>query len=161
VALVVGVVLLLWSLQYANAGIRPGFDLPVAAVGVVLLVAGVVRGAVEYVVHSGDPTRPAGTWWYIVAGQCLFLAVFALATAGFGFDPTSAVLAVPNAALLLAYPFAMWGDAGYVRATSSTWQPDRWISLGAAVFVVATVGVGTFLVSPVYLYRRHRHLGTP
>jgi len=160
-ALVVGVVLVLWSVQYGNAGIRPAFDLPVAVAGGLLVVVAVGRVAFDRLAADDKSTRPARTWWYLLAGQCLFLTLFAVSTAGLGLDPTAAALSVPNACLLLAYPFAMWGDTAYVRSTAETWDPDRWVYLAGGLFVVATVGVGTYLVSPVYLYRRHRHLGTP
>lgn len=58
---------------------------------------------------------------------------------------------------VLAYPLALYKDARYVGSVSPTWAPSPRLYAVVGLLVVATAGILSYVVSPVYLYRRREH----
>lgn len=113
------------------------------------------------------PDGDAGTadrrddWWHVVPALPAYVVVHGVLSGATGLAPDHVVLVLPLLGFLLLYPVALLGDVRYVRAASGEWQPNRLVYGLLGLVVLATVGLASFLVSPYYLYRRHRHLGTP
>lgn len=89
-------------------------------------------------------------WWHTI----LFLPiamVIGIPLPGF----IQAMLFFP---ILLLYPIAMRKDAQWVTGTSSNWNPsaNKYTILGVLVFV--TFGLLSFIISPIYMYRRKKHV---
>ncbi len=55
--------------------------------------------------------------------------------------------------LALLYPIAIWRDMNFMRKTSE-WNPSsgRWVIAG--IFVTLTLGIGSLIISPYYMYKR-------
>jgi hypothetical protein len=101
---------------------------------------------------QGESTADArDDWWHVIAATPLAIvagglvggAVGGLIVLGFG----------------VLYPFALRGDAKWVAGTPADWNPDpnTYTAIGLAVFPL-TLGVLSFVVSPIYLYLRHTRL---
>lgn len=91
-------------------------------------------------------------WWQVIAITPLVLPI-----GGFIGGTVGGLLII---AFGLAYPLALRRDTKYVNSTTSTWEPNplTYTMIGLVVFPL-TLGILSYLVSPVYLYRRHKHTG--
>lgn len=59
---------------------------------------------------------------------------------------------------VLAYPIALRKDAQYVRTVSETWNPSVRFYTAIGIATVLTAGILSYFVSPVFLYRRFKHV---
>lgn len=97
-------------------------------------------------------------WWYGVVA-CFALLVVALASSALRAPVTLGVLSTVfvSAGVL---PIVIYKDAVHVRGTDGDWLPNP-VNYFLAVFVSSVLVVVPTLVSGYYLYKRHRHVGTP
>lgn len=87
-------------------------------------------------------------WWHL-----LLLTPIAVPV-GFQFGTVGAVFAL---ATILAYPLALYKDSVYVTSVASGWRPNPRLYGIVGLLVLCTAGLLSYVVSPVYLYRRHKH----
>lgn len=116
---------------------------------------------------SGDdaPAAVDSIWWYVVAfagawgvlAWVLFLLY--LGSAGSGSGPSAELVALATA-VLAVHPVALYLDVGAIERSGVDWAPNARLYVAAAVVGVPAT-VFTSFVAVVYLYRRHRHVGTP
>lgn len=59
---------------------------------------------------------------------------------------------------LILYPIALRNDAKWISGTDSEWKPSANLYTIIGVLVIFSLGLLSFIVSPVYLYRRFKHL---
>ena len=114
---------------------------------------------------ESDPTRVNSVWWYLVAFAGIWGPVAWFLFVGYvggGGSPStpSAELVVLSMAVLVLNPVGIYLDAVAIGRTDVDWSPNVRIYVAAAVAGVPGTAFSTF-VAAVYLYNRHRHVGTP
>lgn len=90
-------------------------------------------------------------WWHVILATPIAIPIGGVIGGTIG-----ALLII---AFGLAYPFALRRDAKFVSENSSTWNPSTglYTLIGVLVFPL-TFGILSYVVSPIYLYRRHKHI---
>lgn len=96
-------------------------------------------------------------WWYVILLNGLIYIIAALGGAGLailGFSITALqVFKVVLLGIIILGPIAVHFDRQYVRAVSS-WTPTPF-------YYLVFFGPLGSLISFIYLYHRHNHVGTP
>lgn len=110
--------------------------------------------------HQHVAASPAwDKWWYGVA-SCFVVALLALVV------PLSSVptmAALPLATMFVGMgvlPIVIYKDAVRVRADGDEWRPNP-VNYYLGTFFGSILIVGPAVVSGYYLYKRHRHVGSP
>jgi uncharacterized membrane protein HdeD (DUF308 family) len=103
-------------------------------------------------------TLPPSRWWLPIGGIVAIMLVQGVASALLPPDPaTLAPVMVPTAvvglALLLGSPLWVHRDRRYVTAVSD-WEPSGW-------YYWMILPPLTVVLAPLYLLRRHQHVGVP
>lgn len=90
-------------------------------------------------------------WWHMVVATPIALPIGGLLGGALAL-----FIVLPFGIL---YPYALWRDTQYIRAESTSWNPNPRLygGLGVLAFPV-TFGVLCYVISPIYLYRRFKHL---
>lgn len=132
--------------------------------------------------------RTGPRYWYVLgfqlAGTAIMLLYLAAALAGIVIEladlMTGVVLATGGLLSVAVYP-ALFKDAIYVNRDGAGWRPRWWryfvVGFGvsflgyavartttfalAPVLTILVLALASALVSAVYLYNRHRTVGTP
>lgn len=116
-----------------------------------------------------DPRRTIedSGWWrahFLVLASTVFgvpITVFLLGLGFEGFVPlVVGMVAVTVVGLVivgssLAALFGYYSEAKLLARSDADWQPRWWL------YVLATPFLSVFVVAPIYLYQRHRHVGIP
>ena len=106
---------------------------------------------------TGRDSLPPSRWWLPIAGLVVVMVVQAVATALLPPDPVVMVPLLPvvvfGVALTICSPACLYLDRRYVRAVSD-WEPSGW-------YYWMMLPPLTVLLAPLYLVRRHQHVGVP
>ena len=110
---------------------------------------------------AGEHSR----WWYVTAFILVWSMVSTVLFTSYllGFEwvgPTIVVLTYLSMVILLLNPIAIYFDATAINRSGNEWQPNTILYVAGAVAGLV-VPFLEFVVSLVYLLRRHRYLGTP
>jgi len=114
---------------------------------------------------QSDPTAVNSIWWYAVVFAGVWglvawlLFMFHVGTGGAP-DGPSAELVVLAIAVLAVNPVAIYLDVGAIERSGVDWSPNVRLWVAAAIVGIPATLFSTF-VAVVYLYHRHRHVGTP
>jgi hypothetical protein len=95
-------------------------------------------------------------WWHIIAVLPLYFPLAILFILFTGINPW-----IFQIVLVLVYPGALYLDVKYVNALEVSWMPSKWIYLGIGLIVMLSLGLLSLIVSPIYLYKRRKYVGTP
>lgn len=87
-------------------------------------------------------------WWHILALTPIALPIGA---------QIGSIGSLFIIAFVLVYPISLYKDSSYVNQTFSEWHPNPWIYAGIGLLVMLTLGILSYIVSPIYLYRRHKY----
>ncbi|WP_324661976.1 hypothetical protein [Haloarcula sediminis] len=106
---------------------------------------------------SGEGTLPPSRWWLPIAGIVVVMVAQAAATALLPPDPVTTLPLLPLAAagfvLTVCSPVCVYLDRRYVTAVSD-WAPSGW-------YYWMLLPPLTVVLAPLYLLRRHQHVGVP
>lgn len=96
-----------------------------------------------------DEVNLRDDWWHVILATPFVV-------------PTSVVLlgeigALVNIAFAITYVAAISGDLQYIQSVETEWTPNRTLWLVCGGLVVITFGIASYLVSPIYLYKRRKH----
>ena len=98
-------------------------------------------------------------WWYGVA-SCFVVTVLVL-VASISSLPTMALLTLATMFVGMGVlPIAIYKDAVRVRADGDEWRPNP-VNYYLGTFFGSILPGGSVIVSGYYLYKRHRHVGSP
>lgn len=87
-------------------------------------------------------------WWHLIALTPVVIPIGSqLGTVGI----------ILIAGFAASYPVAMYKDAIYVSQTSSKWDPSPRTYASIGLLVMLTFGILSYIVSPIYLYRRYKY----
>jgi len=100
---------------------------------------------------------PPSRWWLPIAGIVVVMLVQAAATVLLPPDPVTTLPLLPVAAfgfvLTFCSPVCLYLDRRYVTAASD-WEPSGW-------YYWMVLPPLTLVLAPLYLLRRHQHVGVP
>ncbi|ODR79855.1 hypothetical protein BG842_04915 [Haladaptatus sp. W1] len=110
----------------------------------------------ETIVSTSEHT-PSDKWWILIAVLAVLVPIIALLGAAFPPDVYTSLTVAPFGLLawILAFlsPLIVYFDKQYVTAVSD-WTPSGWYYLMIAPPL-------TLVLPFVYLYERHKYVGTP
>ena len=106
---------------------------------------------------AGQESLPPSRWWLPIAGIVVLMVVQAAATAVLPPDPVTTLpllpVAVAGLVLTICSPVCVLLDRRYVTAVSD-WEPSGW-------YYWMILPPLTVVLAPLYLVRRHQHVGVP
>ncbi len=106
---------------------------------------------------AGGESLPPSRWWLPIGGIVVLLLIQGVATVLLPPDPVTTLPLLPVAVfgfvLTICSPVCVYLDRRYVMAVSD-WQPSGWYYW----MVLPPLAV---VLAPLYLLRRHQHVGVP
>lgn len=95
-----------------------------------------------------DEAEVRDDWWHVVLATPIMVAV--------GVILGGAIQVLLVGCFLVLYPIAVKKDMEYIQSVSTDWEPSSRFWLIWAVLSSLTLGVLSFLVTPLYLLKRYR-----
>lgn len=89
-------------------------------------------------------------WWHLIA--FMPFAFFIGGTIG---GAIAGLLMIP---MLVLYPIAFYKDVSYAHQLDVDWEPKRSYWTVGGVIGSITMGIGSLLITPLYLWDRHKKL---
>lgn len=121
------------------------------------MISGIVYYTMSETIVSTPEHTPAEKWWMLIGVLAAIFPILALLAVALPTDVYSSLIAAPFAllgsAIMLLSPLIVYFDKQYVTAVSD-WTPSGWYYLMIAPPL-------TLVLPFVYLYERHKYVGTP